>query len=28
MLSVLEPDGVAASVMPHGVLFRDGEEAK
>ncbi|MGW3873570.1 N-6 DNA methylase [Streptomyces sp. NPDC005055] len=28
VLSVLEPDGVAASVMPHGVLFRDGEEAK
>ncbi|MFD4557559.1 N-6 DNA methylase [Streptomyces sp. NPDC058469] len=28
VLTVLEPDGVAASVMPHGVLFRDGEEAK
>ncbi|MFI6580234.1 N-6 DNA methylase [Embleya sp. NPDC050493] len=28
VLAVLEPDGVAASVMPHGVLFRMGEEAK
>ncbi|MFE7837371.1 N-6 DNA methylase [Streptomyces sp. NPDC057474] len=28
VLTVLEPDGVAASVMPHGVLFRGGEEAK
>lgn len=26
VLAVLEPDGVAASVMPHGVLFRGGEE--
>ncbi|MCZ4120800.1 type I restriction-modification system subunit M [Streptomyces sp. H39-S7] len=28
VLTVLEPDGVAASVMPHGVLFRSGEESK
>lgn len=28
VLAVLEPDGVAASVMPHGVLFRGGEERK
>jgi type I restriction enzyme M protein len=28
VLAVLEPDGVAATVMPHGVLFRGGEEAK
>ncbi|MFI1735181.1 N-6 DNA methylase [Streptomyces acidicola] len=28
VLTVLEPDGVGASVMPHGVLFRGGEEAK
>ncbi|WP_405937501.1 type I restriction-modification system subunit M [Streptomyces sp. NBC_00726] len=28
VLTVLEPDGVAASVMPHGVLFRGNEEAK
>ncbi|MFG2370542.1 N-6 DNA methylase [Streptomyces sp. NPDC048504] len=28
VLTVLEPDGVGASVMPHGVLFRAGEEAK
>ncbi|MEU7383065.1 class I SAM-dependent DNA methyltransferase [Streptomyces sp. NPDC042207] len=26
MVSVLEPDGVAATVMPHGVLFRGGRE--
>ncbi|WP_326672477.1 type I restriction-modification system subunit M [Streptomyces sp. NBC_01257] len=26
VLSVLEPDGIAASVMPHGVLFRGGVE--
>ncbi|MFF0969987.1 N-6 DNA methylase [Streptomyces sp. NPDC003703] len=25
-LAVLEPDGIAASVMPHGVLFRGGVE--
>jgi type I restriction enzyme M protein len=28
VLTVLEPDGVGASVMPHGVLFRGNEEAK
>ncbi|WP_371644361.1 type I restriction-modification system subunit M [Streptomyces sp. NBC_00597] len=28
VLAVLEPDGRAASVMPHGVLFRGGEEKK
>jgi len=28
VLAVLEPDGMAASVMPHGVLFRGGEEQK
>jgi type I restriction enzyme M protein len=26
VLAVLEPDGIAASVMPHGVLFRGGKE--
>ncbi len=26
VLAVLEPDGIAASVMPHGVLFRAGVE--
>ncbi|WP_233450389.1 type I restriction-modification system subunit M [Streptomyces acidiscabies] len=26
VLSVLRPDGVGATVMPHGVLFRGGEE--
>jgi type I restriction enzyme M protein len=26
ILAVLEPDGIAASVMPHGVLFRGGAE--
>lgn len=26
MLSVLTPDGMAATVMPHGVLFRGGQE--
>ncbi|WP_369392023.1 N-6 DNA methylase [Streptomyces sp. CG1] len=26
MISVLEPHGVAATVMPHGVLFRGGKE--
>ena len=26
MLAVLEPGGVAATVMPHGVLFRGGKE--
>lgn len=26
VLAVLEPDGRAASVMPHGVLFRGGDE--
>jgi type I restriction enzyme M protein len=26
ILAVLEPDGIAASVMPHGVLFRGGVE--
>jgi type I restriction enzyme M protein len=26
MVSVLEPDGIAATVMPHGVLFRGGAE--
>ncbi|MGV9984741.1 N-6 DNA methylase [Streptomyces olivaceus] len=28
VLTVLEPDGVGASVMPHGVLFRGGDESK
>ncbi|MEU9143245.1 class I SAM-dependent DNA methyltransferase [Streptomyces sp. NPDC048349] len=28
VLAVLEPDGIGASVMPHGVLFRSGEEQK
>ncbi|MEV7371011.1 N-6 DNA methylase [Streptomyces sp. NPDC090301] len=28
ILAVLEADGIAASVMPHGVLFRGGEEQK
>ncbi|MFE7588027.1 N-6 DNA methylase [Kitasatospora sp. NPDC057512] len=28
VLTVLEPDGIGASVMPHGVLFRGNEEAK
>ncbi|MEV6683803.1 class I SAM-dependent DNA methyltransferase [Streptomyces sp. NPDC051130] len=28
VLAVLEPHGIAASVMPHGVLFRGGEEQK
>jgi len=28
VLSVLKPDGVGATVMPHGVLFRGGEEGK
>ncbi|AWZ07113.1 MULTISPECIES: class I SAM-dependent DNA methyltransferase [unclassified Streptomyces] len=28
VLAVLEADGIAASVMPHGVLFRGGEEQK
>lgn len=28
VLAVLEPGGRAASVMPHGVLFRGGEERK
>ncbi|MFD5908166.1 N-6 DNA methylase [Streptomyces massasporeus] len=28
ILAVLEADGVAAVVMPHGVLFRGGEEQK
>ena len=27
MLAVLKPDGVVATVMPHGVLFRGGAEA-
>ena len=26
MLAVLEADGMVATVMPHGVLFRGGEE--
>ncbi|MCT2589699.1 type I restriction-modification system subunit M [Streptomyces sp. N2-109] len=26
VLSVLRPDGIGATVMPHGVLFRGGEE--
>ncbi len=26
MLAVLKPDGIMATVMPHGVLFRGGEE--
>jgi type I restriction enzyme M protein len=26
MISVLKPDGMMATVMPHGVLFRGGEE--
>ncbi|WP_018654149.1 type I restriction-modification system subunit M [Actinomadura flavalba] len=28
MLSVLVPNGIGATVMPHGVLFRGGEEGK
>lgn len=28
MISVLRPDGVLATVMPHGILFRGGEEGK
>lgn len=28
MLSVLKSDGIVATVMPHGVLFRGGEEGK
>ena len=28
MLAVLKPDGIVATVMPHGVLFRGGEEAR
>jgi type I restriction enzyme M protein len=28
MLAVLRPGGMVATVMPHGVLFRGGEEAK
>jgi type I restriction enzyme M protein len=28
MLSVLRPEGMMATVMPHGVLFRSGEEKK
>ncbi|GAA2253256.1 N-6 DNA methylase [Actinomadura luteofluorescens] len=28
VLAVLRPDGVGATVMPHGVLFRGGEEGK
>ena len=28
VLAVLEPDGIATSVMPHGVLFRGGEEKR
>jgi type I restriction enzyme M protein len=28
VLAVLEHDGIAASVMPHGVLFRGGEERR
>lgn len=28
MLAVLKPDGMMATVMPHGVLFRGGEEKK
>ncbi|MCU1393488.1 MAG: Type restriction-modification system, subunit [Ilumatobacteraceae bacterium] len=28
MLAVLKTDGIAATVMPHGVLFRSGEEGK
>ncbi|MET9974843.1 N-6 DNA methylase [Streptomyces microflavus] len=28
VLTVLEPSGIGASVMPHGVLFRGNEEAK
>ena len=27
MLAVLKPDGIVATVMPHGVLFRGGTEA-
>ena len=27
MLAVLKPDGIVATVMPHGVLFRGGAEA-
>ncbi len=28
MLAVLKQDGIMATVMPHGVLFRGGEEKK
>lgn len=28
MISVLRPDGMLATVMPHGVLFRGGKEGK
>lgn len=28
VLAVLEPDGLGATVMPHGVLFRGGDEKK
>ena len=28
VLAVLQPDGIGATVMPHGVLFRGGEELK
>jgi type I restriction enzyme M protein len=28
VLAVLRPDGIGATVMPHGVLFRGGEEKK
>ncbi|MFG3504075.1 N-6 DNA methylase [Streptomyces sp. NPDC047821] len=28
VLAVLKPDGIAACVMPHGVLFRGGEEER
>ena len=28
ILAVLEPDGIGATVMPHGVLFRGGDEKK
>ena len=28
MLAVLKPDGIVATVMPHGVLFRGGAEGE
>ena len=28
MLAVLKPDGIVATVMPHGVLFRGGDEGE